>query len=190
MSTDHQADQEPTITTGLSIAEAADHLGISENAVRQRIKRGTLPAAKVDGIWSVTIIDHAADRPPTSGRDHEAGYQNRPPGGYEPTSIPAVSPAARAQLAAIRDEFVQPLVEQIAAQAEQIGRLSAEVDQLRAQAAADEAACGPETAQDAPAPAAMGQDTARGVWDRLRAVFWRRGETPRGRSSAERPPHG
>jgi hypothetical protein len=44
-----------------------------------------------------------------------------------PAEIPA---AARAQLAAIRDEFVAPLVEQIREQAERIGRLEAERDAL------------------------------------------------------------
>lgn len=52
---DHEAttstDQEPTMSAdhqahGATIAEAARHLGISENAVRQRIKRGTVPALK------------------------------------------------------------------------------------------------------------------------------------------------
>ncbi len=165
MSTDHQADQEPTITTGLSIAEAADRLGISENAVRQRIKRGTLDAVKVDGIWRVSLPDQADDE-----TDHEADYQDRPATDYEATtSVPIVSDAARAQLAAIRDEFVQPLVDQIAAQAETIGRLRAELEQLRADAA--DASSGPEPAQDALAPAATAQDGSRGFWARLRAIF-------------------
>jgi len=98
-----------------------------------------------------------------------AYYQDRPATDYEATtSVPIVSDAARAQLAAIRDEFVQPLVDQIAAQAEQIGRLSAELEQLRAAAA--DASSGPEPAQDAPAPAATAQDTSRGLWARLRAL--------------------
>ncbi len=99
-----------------------------------------------------------------------AYYQDRPATDYEATtSVPIVSDAARAQLAAIRDELVQPLVDQIAAQAERIGRLSAELEQLRADAA--DAASGPQGAQDAPAPAGMGQDTARGFWGRLRSLF-------------------
>ncbi len=43
MSTDREA-------TDLTISQAARYLGVSENAVRQRIKRGTLAAAKVDGL--------------------------------------------------------------------------------------------------------------------------------------------
>jgi len=108
-----------------------------------------------------------------------ADYQDRPATDYEATtSVPIVSDAARAQLAAIRDEFVQPLVGQIAAQAEQIGRLSAErdqlwakLDELRAEAATEDAPVAPQAAQDEPAAAATTQDPARGFWSRLRAIF-------------------
>ena len=182
-------DQEPTITTGLSIAETANRLGISENAVRQRIKRGTLDAVKVDGIWQVSLsgqADYETDHEATSGRDHEAGYQDRPAADYEATtSVPAVSTAARAQLAAIRDEFVQPLVEQIAAQAEQIGRLRAERDALQAtldrrqeqdtattpRVVAQDASGEPAMAQNAPQAGHMAPDTARGLWARLMALI-------------------
>jgi predicted ArsR family transcriptional regulator len=172
MRTDYQADHQPTITTGLSIAEAADRLGISENAVRQRIKRGTLPAAKGDGVWSITLVDYDTDHQPTTGRDHEAGYQGRPPDDYEATSSSSVvSAAARAQLAAIRDEFVQPLVDQIAAQAEQIGRLSAERDALQADLERrdqETSPAPPVSAQVSPTPAAPGG------W-RARLAAWLRG---------------
>jgi excisionase family DNA binding protein len=82
MSTDpqagHQADQEPTNTTGLSIAEAAHQLGISEYAVRQRLNRGTIPAVKVGAVWSISLVDQRADRPAATGRDSRANYQDRP----------------------------------------------------------------------------------------------------------------
>ncbi len=91
---DHQAamrpGQEPTISSdqsdhqasGLSIAEAARRLGVSENAIRQRIKRETISAAKVDGVWQVFLADHETDQPgnhqattrPTMS-DHEGDYQ-------------------------------------------------------------------------------------------------------------------
>ncbi len=38
---------------GLAISDAAQTLRISREAVRQRIRRGTLPAAKVDNRWLV-----------------------------------------------------------------------------------------------------------------------------------------
>lgn len=66
MSGNQQSDQEPT---GLTINQAARALNVSENAVRQRIKRGTLPAEKIDGIWRVDIDDQDANHEP----DHETG---------------------------------------------------------------------------------------------------------------------
>ena len=41
---DQDADQ-----VGLSISEAARQLGVSRDAMRQRIRRGTVRSAKVDG---------------------------------------------------------------------------------------------------------------------------------------------
>ena len=64
--TDQVADQ-------FTVAEAARHLGISENAVAQRIKRGTLPARKHAGRWIVTLVSDVVDREAT-GR----GDSNRP----------------------------------------------------------------------------------------------------------------
>ena len=67
--------------------------------------------------------------------DHQADRQDRPAGDQEPdqeaVTAVAVSPAARAQLAAIRDEFVSPLVERIAALERELGRLEAERDAAR-----------------------------------------------------------
>ena len=45
---------------GLTINQAASRLGVSENAVRQRIKRGTLSAVKVAGVWRVQLTDQQA----------------------------------------------------------------------------------------------------------------------------------
>jgi excisionase family DNA binding protein len=49
-----------------TVEEAARILGTSENAVRKRIERGTLPSEKVDGVRYVILLDsdmpqHAAD---------------------------------------------------------------------------------------------------------------------------------
>jgi len=48
--------------TGLTINQAARVLDISESAIRQRIKRGTIPAKKVNGIWRVEVEDHDANQ--------------------------------------------------------------------------------------------------------------------------------
>jgi hypothetical protein len=65
--------------TRVTIRAAAEYLDISENAVRQRIKRGSLQAVKVAGVWRVQLPDDQAgdqqrDRSSTSTAttsDHE-----------------------------------------------------------------------------------------------------------------------
>ncbi|MDP9474075.1 MAG: helix-turn-helix domain-containing protein [Chloroflexota bacterium] len=130
---DHQPDQE---ATSLTIGQAARTLGVSENAVRQRIKRRSLPAAKVEGVWRVWLPDQeerpGGDHEPDHPRDHEGDYQ----GNQEPTTASvAVSPAARAQLEAVRDEWLQPLVDQLRSAERTIGRLEAERDALAVEVA-------------------------------------------------------
>lgn len=139
MSADHQAH-------GLSIADAARHLGISENAVRQRIKRGTVEAAKVDGVWRVTVAeslivgDHEVDHQTGQESQPSAGYEERRPGDHEATSQPAVSVSARAQLSALVEEMLAPIIsqheEQTAQLARQLGRTEAERDQAREEVSA------------------------------------------------------
>ena len=96
---------------GLTIAEAARAFGVSENAVRQRIKRESITAHKIDDVWRIWLPDREGSRSP----DHKATSR-----------AIVVNPAALAQLEAIRDQWLQPLVDQLKDQAEQIGRLSAE----------------------------------------------------------------
>jgi uncharacterized small protein (DUF1192 family) len=127
------ADQEGR---GVTIAEASRRLGVSENAVRQRIKRGTVAAWKVDGVWRIMIAgdgaesDHEADYQ----RDQQADQERRLSGDQPPTNTPAVSLAARAQLSAIVEEMLAPLVAQHEARtaelAKEVGRLEAERDAL------------------------------------------------------------
>jgi transposase len=45
---------------GVPISEAAVRLGVSENAVRKRIRRKSLPAYKVDDRWYVVLDDLAS----------------------------------------------------------------------------------------------------------------------------------
>ena len=126
MSGDHQADPPPDHqgdheATSLTIGQAARALGVSENAVRQRIKRRSLPAAKVEGVWRVWLPDQEPDYP----SDPEADYQPD----QEATTRPVVvSAAARSQLEASRDEWLQPLVDQLRGAERTIGRLEAERD--------------------------------------------------------------
>jgi predicted ArsR family transcriptional regulator len=147
--------------TGLSIADAARRLGVSENAVRQRIKRRSIAAAKVDGVWRVSLPDHAGD--------HQADREGDRPADHEAT----IAPAARAQMGAIYDEWLAPLVDRVGALERENGRLEAARDALRAEVARLNAA-----AEAPPAPDATGAAGEPGPAVRP-SVAARRGRTPR-----------
>jgi hypothetical protein len=117
MSADHQAH-------GVSIADAARHLGISENAVRQRIKRGTLHAVKVDGVWRVTLeavadhpIDYQGDLTDQEGRPPN-DYEHRPSGDHEATTSrpggSSVAPEQHDATSPTDQPGIAPLVELVA----------------------------------------------------------------------------
>ncbi len=44
-----------------TMREAGEQLGMTPNAIRQRIRRGSLTAVKVDGIWRVNLPAPAGD---------------------------------------------------------------------------------------------------------------------------------
>jgi excisionase family DNA binding protein len=135
--TGHDATECDSATMILSVADAAQLLGVSPGAIRKRIERGQLPARKVAGQWRV-ILDTtghdatgttSATRPDVTTRHDEDDKRD---------SIQAPPASAREQLEAIRDEWLAPLVAQISEQAEMIGqlreragRLQAERDELR-----------------------------------------------------------
>jgi hypothetical protein len=165
------ADQE---ATNLTIAETAQRLGVSENAIRQRIKRHTILAVKVDGIWRVTLPDQETNHQPTMRVDYqpdqETDYQDDHEGdqeGDQEATTTAVSSAARSQLEAIRDEWLQPLVNQLRDAERSIGRLEQERDQLRGEvdrlhAAAEHAAGTGEAERQN-----MSHTAPRSWWERL-----------------------
>lgn len=109
---------------------AAEH-GLQVATVRKRIQRGQLAGYKgADHRWYVL-----EDAPPDATRDRTqdaTGQDTR----QDATASVAVNANARAQLEAIRDEWLQPLVATISQQAERIGRLEAERDGVSAQLAA------------------------------------------------------
>jgi len=162
---------------------AAEH-GLQVATVRKRIQRGQLAGYKgADHRWYV--LD---DEPPDATRDR-TGQDTR----QDATAAVVVNANARAQLEAIRDEWLQPLVETISQQAERIGRLEAERENVGAQLAAKdetiaelrrraEAAeaerdrlTATQAAQDAPGtpePSTVAQHDAPGLWGRLRR-WWR-----------------
>ncbi len=121
-----------------SVSEAARLLGISEGAVRKRIERGQLHAAKFKNQWQITIgTDDLAE---TALRDatrrdetgHDATNATGTTGATRQDETRqasgAVAPAAVAQLEAIRDQWLRPLVDRISELEREAGRLQAERD--------------------------------------------------------------
>ncbi|MDP9471110.1 MAG: hypothetical protein M3Q71_10670 [Chloroflexota bacterium] len=111
---------------GVPLHEAAELLGVTVELLRKRAQRKTVPAYKVDGRWYV-VLDGLQDAQDTTSpgpvRDRTGSpgqdvLDNPPP-------LPStVSPAARSQLEAIRDEWLRPLVDRI-------GELEREAGQLQ-----------------------------------------------------------
>ena len=135
---------------GVPIAEAAARLGVGVELLRKRAQRGTMPARKVDGRWFVDLDvdrDGVGDIPPAaaevvpSGPGHPVQDTPSRTGRRAEAAPPrAVSPAARSQFEAVRDEWLVPLVERIGALEREVGRLeaqgaavAAERDRLRAE---------------------------------------------------------
>ena len=144
--------------TYISVAEAAELLDITENAVRKRIHRNSLPAIKEGRDWRIRLADLAAEeiidiesdpagplagRPPAgrgAQRDDPQGDSLRdvPQGDSSPHDVPLgdmPSPEtglrlAEQQLAIFVDQFVRPKDERIAELERQIGRLEAESESL------------------------------------------------------------
>jgi hypothetical protein len=136
---EHGRDQPPTDqATSLTIEEAAAVLGVSVNAVRQRIKRGTVVATRTDQGWVVDLSHQpTTDQPIVSPTDHR------------PTTPPAVD--------------IAPLVEHIAELEAKVERLTeaSTVWQIRARQAEEKLLAieagesDPEPVQETP-PAAPG----------------------------------
>ena len=193
-----------TGAVGIRVDLYAAARGEKVDTVRKRIQRGHLAGYKgTDHRWYVVEeLTPLATQDATHDRTYDATRQDRAHDTrHDTTSAVAVSPSARAQLEAVRDEWLAPLIAQITEQAERIGRLEAERDgqgdlvaELRRRADVAEAEL--EAARlrlaevDAPAVVVVaGQDAtegahssptispaqqgAQGLWWRLRRV-WRR----------------
>lgn len=121
---------ETTLIEGVTLADAAELLGISVEAVRSRTKRGTLP--RYTGSDGKVYVPLSAVQATVAGTP---GPQASPQPTIQPIHVASNQPdpetalvAARGQLEAIRDEWLQPLVSQISEQAETIGHLRATVE--------------------------------------------------------------
>jgi len=141
--------------TTVSVAEAAHALGISHDALRSRLRRGTLEGFKDGDEWRVVL---PADRQPTGNAPPQQAATGRPTG-----------------------NDLSPLVDLIERQAAELQRLAASSamwqtravhleDQLK-QLTAGEIV--PETASEAIGASPANETEPQGFWDRVRR-FWDR----------------
>lgn len=117
----------------LTVAEAARVLSISPGAVRKRIERGQLEARKVSGQWVIAVPNTTAAAPSArhdTTRQDATGDTTRHDRATGTTAAPIVPAVAYAQLEAIRDQWLAPLVERIGELEREAGRLTAERDEL------------------------------------------------------------
>jgi hypothetical protein len=112
----------------LTIADAADRLGMTSEAVRMRLKRGTLSGAKVDGHWVVYLP--AIEQPPaqgaTGGRDRsdEATARDRT---ADPTATQQPPERDQISVVAVYQSLVASQREEIAFLREQLDKRSQEL---------------------------------------------------------------
>ena len=153
---------------GLTVAEAAGRLGVTPDAVRRRLHRGTLAGAKtVDGEWRVWLPEPAPGEE-TGGRQDAAGT---PPGEAPGDLIPAYE----ARLAEMREDLAF-LRNELTARTEEIRRrdhiIAGFIERLPELPAGDDAprtppegpgATDPGTAPFRPSVAAWRERTTREV---------------------------
>ncbi len=108
-----RATERPTVHVRrrLTVSEAADELGISAEAVRSRVKRGTLRSIKEGGTVYVLLPAPVEDDQTTTGRDQT---DTRAEPGHDRT---ADQTSTRADL---REELVDSLLDQVAYMREQL----------------------------------------------------------------------
>jgi hypothetical protein len=141
----------------LPIAEAALRRGVTVNALRQRIKRGTLTAVKTDAGWLVAT-DH-----PTTARGRSTNH-DRP----RPTKI---EPAGLAPLAAMVADLARENRDLAAAAAVWQERARVLEDRLLALSAGDPSGEPSRTRSDAPGGTIGGNGALVSRWRRwLRAL--------------------
>ncbi|MBA3275645.1 MAG: hypothetical protein H0T72_07615, partial [Chloroflexia bacterium] len=84
---DQPATDQPTTPALVSLEDAADALGITVNAVRQRIKRGTLIGVRTETGWLVDMVatnqELGNDRP-TTRPTNQAAVSDRPRTNHRP----------------------------------------------------------------------------------------------------------
>ena len=155
------ATAQPTTPALVTLEDAADTLGITVNAVRQRIKRGTLIGIKTETGWLVDMV----------ATDQESG-----------TDQPTTRPTNHASSATDHRPTIDlaPIVSHIATLEDQVQRLteSNTMWQVRARQAEEQlkqltaGETPPDTSPEAVASPQANESEPQSFWDRVRR-FWR-----------------
>ena len=142
----------------LPVEAAGNVAGISPRTLRSWVRSGRLPAVegqrgklvRLGDVRDLAALTGRSAGLPAAGR-HVGGIAGTPAdvagsnagsplaGSVADAPGGAVSPAARSQLEAVRDEWLRPLIDQITAQAEAIGRLREQVEERERRLAEREA---------------------------------------------------
>jgi len=147
------------------------------------VQRGILPATVTPDGYLIAVGDLGSAAAGTGQRSRPRGHAVTDVATSAATMAATdlatsviVNPTARAQLEAIRDEWLAPLVAQITTQAARIGQLEAERAALQRRVEAAEAErdrlAAAQAVQDGPGAPERAEEAARGVWSRLRH-WWR-----------------
>jgi hypothetical protein len=144
-----QPTDQPTTPALVSLEDAAAELGITVNAVRQRIKRGTLIGIRTEAGWLVNMVATILTNQPASATDHQ----------------PTIDLAPLVSHIATLEDQVQRLTE--ASTMWQIRARQAE-EQLKALTAG---ATPPGTAQEAPGSTETNERPPTGVMAWLRRLL-------------------
>ncbi len=165
---DHTADP----TDALTVAEAAEVLGISTEAARMRVKRGTLPSTRIDGTVYV-LMDRPNPRPngPNDGPNDEPNAPpNRSVGGPNGQTNGHPDAGGGALLVA-KDETISHLRRELDARNEELRRKDAILLTLAQRVPELEA---PQSAQDAPQEPPYGAGGVEVGEEPERRSWWRR----------------
>ncbi len=183
-------DRDTAAVMAVTVEEAAGLAGVSVRTIRRWLQRGYLPYGLRDGVKVIAPADLPAARRVAGGHGHGRGGRGHGRAATArdtardtdaDTLAVSLSPAARAQLAAVREELLGPLVARIGALEREVGRLTGEqagaaelVAELRRRAEAAEAereALRGELAAVASTVPPGGAVSGSGWWGRLRATF-------------------
>jgi hypothetical protein len=139
---------------GIPISDAAQQLGISAEAIRKRIGRGTMHGYKVDGQWYVTL-----DGPAGYAAGHPDGHPNATTGQRQDTHPDGAAGVYRELVDQQRTEIAR-LVEQLNVKDEQLQQANVIIMRLS------------ERVAELPAPASQPQPEAPAESTPPRRRWW------------------